>query len=182
MRFAPREIVLKDGRTCILRPTAPEDAEAMIRYLKETSAETEYLLRYPDEITFTLDGEREILGRMLDDPSSVMMVAMVDGRVAGNCSINGIGSKRKIRHRCSVAIALYRDYWHLGIGTAMLAYLTDLAREIGYQQMDLEVVAENTLAQSLYTKCGFAESGRRHHALRFDDGSWHDEILMYKEL
>ncbi|MBO7663734.1 MAG: GNAT family N-acetyltransferase [Clostridia bacterium] len=154
----------------------------MIRYLKETSAETEYLLRYPDEITFTLDGEREILGRMLDDPSSVMMVAMVDGRVAGNCSINGIGSKRKIRHRCSVAIALYRDYWHLGIGTAMLAYLTDLAREIGYQQMDLEVVAENTLAQSLYTKCGFAESGRRHHALRFDDGSWHDEILMYKEL
>ena len=103
MRFAPKEIILKDGRACVLRPTAPEDAEAMIQYLKETAGETEYLLRYPDEVTFTVEGEREILGSMLDDPSSVMMVAIADGRVAGNCSVNGIGSKRKIRHRCSMA-------------------------------------------------------------------------------
>ena len=182
MRFSPKEIILKDGRRCVLQPTAPEDAEAMIRYLKETSGETEYLLRYPDEVTFTVEGEREILGRLLEDPASVMMVAMVDGRVAGNCSINGIGSKRKILHRCSMAIALYREFWCLGIGTAMIGYLTELARKIGYRQMDLEVVAENTQAQALYAKCGFIESGRRHHALRFDDGSWHDEILMYKEL
>ena len=182
MRFAPRKIVLKDGRTCVLRPTAPEDAEAMIQYMKETSGETEYLLRYPDEVNFTVEGEREILGRLLDDPSSAMMVAIVDGKVAGNCSINGIGSKRKILHRCSMAIALYREFWHLGIGTAMIEYLTELAREIGYLQMDLEVVAENSPAQASYAKCGFIESGRRHYALRFDDGSRHDEILMYKEL
>ena len=182
MRFAQREITMKNGKRCILRPTAPEDAEAMIQYLKKTSGETEYLLRYPDEVSFTVEGECEILGRILDDPSSVMMVAIVDGKVAGNCSINGIGSKRKILHRCSMAIALYRAYWHLGIGTAMIEYLTELAKKIGYQQMDLEVVAENTQAQALYSKCGFIESGRRHHALRFDDGSLHDEILMYKEL
>ncbi len=182
MKFAPKEIILKDGRTCALRPTAPDDAEAMIQYLKDTSGETAFLLRYPDEVTYTVEGEREILGRMLDDPASVMMAAIVDGRVAGNCSISGIGSKRKIQHRCSMAIALYREYWRLGIGTAMIAYLTELARGIGYRQMDLEVVAENTRAQALYTKCGFIASGRRHHALRFDDGSLHDEILMYKEL
>ena len=56
MRFAPKEIILKDGRACVLRPTAPEDAEAMIQYLKETAGETEYLLRYPDEVTFTVEG------------------------------------------------------------------------------------------------------------------------------
>ena len=182
MRFAQKEITLKDGRTCVLRPTAPEDAEAMIRYMKETAGETEYLLRYPDEVSFTVEGEREILGRLMDDPSTAMMVAIVDGRVAGNCSINGIGSKRKILHRCSMAIALYREFWHLGIGTAMIEYLAELARKIGYRQMDLEVVTENTQAQALYAKCGFTETGRRHHALRFDDGSLHDEILMYREL
>ena len=182
MRFSPKEIILKDGRRCVLRPTAPEDAEAMIRYLKETSGETEYLLRYPDEVTLTVEGEREILGRLLEDPASVMMVAMVDGKVAGNCSINGIGSKRKILHRCSMAIALYREFWRLGIGTAMIGYLTELARKIGYQQMDLEVVAENTQAIALYRKCGFVETGRRVRALRFDDGSFHDELLMVKTL
>ena len=33
MRFEDREIVLKDGRKCILRPTSPEYADQMIEYL-----------------------------------------------------------------------------------------------------------------------------------------------------
>lgn len=182
MRFDERRITLKDNRECILRPTMPSDAESMIEYLKMTSAETEYLLRYPDEVNFTLESEKEILGRLLDDEQSVMMVAIVDGKVAGNCSINGIGNKRKITHRCSMAVALYKDYWGLGIGSAMINYLCELAASIGYEQIDLEVVAENERAQALYKKCGFIESGRRHNALKFDDGSFHDEILMYKEI
>jgi RimJ/RimL family protein N-acetyltransferase len=48
--------------------------------------------------------------------------------------------------------------------------------------MDLEVIDGNEQAQALYRKCGFVESGRRHHAVKFDDGSYHDEILMYKSL
>ena len=182
MRFPARSITLKDGRACVLRPTAPEDSEAMIAYMKQTAAETPYLLRYPDEVQFTLEGEREILGRILEDPGSVMMVAEVDGRVAGNASVSGIGTKRKILHRCSLAIALYQAYWGLGIGTAMIGYLTELARQIGFAQIDLEVVAENTQAIALYRKCGFVETGRRVRALRFDDGSFHDELLMVKTL
>ena len=182
MRFPEKEITLKDGRKCILRPTSPDLAEEMIEYLKVTSGETPFLLRYPDEVNYTPEGEKEILGRLLDAPDSAMLVAVVDGKVAGNSAINSIGTKRKICHRCSLAIALYREYWGLGIGTAMIGYLTELAKEIGYGQIDLEVVAENTQAQALYRKCGFTESGRRVHALQFDDGSVHDEILMYKVL
>ena len=182
MRFPERQITLKDGRTCILRPTGPEVAAEMSEYMRKTADETPWLLRYPDEVNCTLEGEKDILGRLLDDPCSVMMMAEVDGRVAGNCSVSGIGNKRKILHRCSVAIALYRDYWNLGSGRAMMDYLSELVAPIGFRQMALEVVAENTQAQALYRKCGFIETGRRHHALRFDDGSMHDEILMYKEL
>ena len=182
MRFPEREIALKDGRKCILRPTGPEIAEEMIEYLKATSGETPWLLRYPDEVEYTVESEKEILNRLLDDPYSVMIVAIVDGKVAGNCAVNSIGLKRKIRHRCSMGIALYREYWHLGIGTAMIGYLSELAKQIGYEQMDLEVVDGNDRAQALYRKCGFVESGRRISALKFDDGSYHDEILMYRKL
>ena len=182
MRFPEKEITLKDGRKCILRPTSPDLADEMIEYLKVTSGETPFLLRYPDEVNYTPEGEKEILGRLLDAPDSAMLVAVVDGKVAGNSAINSIGTKRKICHRCSLAIALYKEYWNLGIGTAMIGYLTELAKQIGYRQIDLEVVAENTQAQALYRKCGFTESGRRINALRVDDGSFHDEILMYKSL
>ena len=178
MKFPEREIILKDGRKCVLRPTGPDLAAEMIEYMKVTAGETEWLLRYPDEVSFTLESEQEILGRILEDPGHVMMAAVVDGKVAGNCSIGGIGNKRKILHRCSLAIALYKKYWGLGIGTAMM----ELAAQIGYRQIDLEVVAENEQAQALYRKCGFVESGRRHNALKFDDGTSHDEILMYKLL
>ena len=182
MRFAEREITLKDGRTCILKPNSPEYAAQMIEYLKVTSGETDFLLRNPDEVNFTLESEEEILANLLENPYIIMMLAVVDGKVAGNASVSGIGDKRKIQHRCSMAIALYKEFWGLGIGSAMIAYMTELARQIGWKQMDLEVVAENEQAYRVYKKCGFIDTGRRHNALKFDDGTYHDEILMYKDL
>ena len=143
MKFEERKILLKDGRTCVLKPNSPEYAQEMLDYLRKTSAETEYLLRYPDEVKFTLESEKEILGNLLENPYAIMMIAVVDGKVAGNGSVNGIGDKRKIRHRCSLAIALYEEFWGLGIGTAMIDYMSELAGQIGWKQLDLEVVAEN---------------------------------------
>ena len=64
MRFPARSITLKDGRACVLRPTAPEDSEAMIAYMKQTAAETPYLLRYPDE-----DRRHVRFGFILIDPA-----------------------------------------------------------------------------------------------------------------
>ena len=182
MRFEKREITLKDGRTCVLCPTSPEYAEEMIAYMTKTAGETPYLLRYPDEVSYTVESERDFLGRLLEDPASIMMMPLVDGKVAGNGSVSGVGHKRKIRHRCTLAIALYREYWGLGIGTAMIEYMTELAAQVGWRQMELEVAADNAAARALYKKCGFVESGRRHHALRFDDGTYQDEILMYKTI
>ena len=182
MQFEARTITLKDGRTCILRPAHPDDSIFLIDYMIRTSGETEFVLRYPDEVHYTEEQEREILGNILNDPGHAMMVAMVDGKHAGNCVINGIGMSRKTRHRCSLAITLYREYWGLGIGTAMINYLAELAEKTGYEQIELEVVADNTRAQALYRKCGFEESGRRIRALKFDDGTYHDEILMTRIL
>lgn len=182
MRFPERRVVLKDGRHCLLRPAVPEDAAAMIEYMKLTAGETPFLLRYPDEVRHTPESESELLGRLLDDPLSLLMAGIVDGVIAGSCMLSGRDDKRKFRHRCSLAIALKKDYWHLGIGTVMIGCLTELAQQMGFEQMDLDVVADNTAARGLYAKCGFVESGRRHHSLKFDDGSYHDEILMYKDL
>lgn len=183
MRFEAKEITLKDERKCILKPNSPELAKDMIRYLKETSGETDFLLRNPDEVHYTVEQERELLQSILDNPYQIMMAAIVDGKVAGNAAINGIGPQRKLQHRCSLAIALYKEFWGLGIGTAMIGYLTELARSTGaWTQIDLEVVAENEQARKLYEKCGFIETGRRRNALRSDDGTMHDEILMYKDL
>ena len=94
MRFENRSVRLKDGRECVLRPTTAEYAQEMIDYMKITAAETPFLLRYPDEVKYTLENEKEILARIYGDEKTVMMLALVDGQVAGNCSISGLGDKR----------------------------------------------------------------------------------------
>ncbi len=182
MKFENRNLTLKDGRECILRPTTAEYAQEMIDYLKLTASETPFLLRYPDEVQYSLEQEIEILTRLYEDEKSVMMLAVVDDKVAGNCSINGFGDKRRILHRCGLAIALKKEFWGLGIGTVMIEYLTELARQIGYEQMEFEYVEGNDTAKRLYEKCGFVETGKRVKAMKYDDGTYRDEFIMCKSL
>ena len=182
MDFTPRTITLKDGRTCIIRPAVPDDALQLIDYLKLTAAETPFLLKYPDEWQLTEEKEREILSGIFSAGYCTMAVAEVDGMIAGNSSINPVGGARRVRHRCSLAVALKKEYWGLGIGTALIDMQTELARRIGYTQIDLEYAAANDRARALYDKCGFIETGRRHNDMRYDDGTYSDMILMYKEL
>ena len=182
MDFPVKEITLKDGRTCVLRPPTKKDAAAMIEYLKATVGETPYLVSYPDEIGFTVSEEKKFLTERIEDPSAVMVIAEVDGKLAGNGGFAGAGGRRQLRHRCELGIALYREFHRLGIGTALIGYLTELARQAGYEQMGLEVFEDNAAALALYKKCGFIESGRLHHAVKLDDGNYRDYILMYKPL
>ena len=89
---------------------------------------------------------------------------------------------RRVRHRCGFAIALKRQYWNAGLGTAMMGYALSLARDMGYEQVELEVVEGNERAKRLYEKMGFVETGRTLRSLRYDDGSYRDEICMAKIL
>ena len=182
MHFETRMITLKDGRACELRPTTAEYAQEMIDYLRLTAAETPFLLRYPDEVTFTPENERELLTGIYEDGQTAMMLGLVDGVLAGNCSLSPIGGMRRIRHRGSVAIAVKKAYWGLGLGTAMLSYLEELARKAGYEQLELEVVDGNDSARGLYEKLGFSVTGRHVHAMKYDHGSFRDEWIMSKEI
>ncbi len=197
MRFEERRVPLKDGRTLVMRPAVPDDAEELILYLRQTAAESRFLLKYPDEWNLTLEKEREILAGFLDNPSGAMVIAMVESAecgdagapgdesgsgsspvLAGNSTIVPVGGARRVRHRCALAIALKKDFWGLGIGTALLQYQQELARRIGYERMELEYVEGNSRGKALYEKCGFSETGRIRMANKYDDGTYSDDIVM----
>ena len=111
-----------------------------------------------------------------------MIIAEIDGKVVGNCSFSPIGPKMRIRHRCSIGIALYENVWGLGIGTALLAILIENAIECGYEQMELDVVSRNDRAIKLYEKMGFVKCGNKPKAMKHKDGTYDDEIMMVKQL
>ena len=177
-----RQITLKDGRPCILRSPRESDAQALAEYMKITARETDFLTKYPDEVTITPEEEREYLRKMAAAPRQAMILAEVDGRLAGNCSFHPVGNRSRSSHRCTIGIALYEEFWGLGIGSSMFDLLLEEAAKCGFEQAELEVRARNYRAIALYKKKGFAETGRIPRAAKYRDGTYDDNLVMVKLL
>lgn len=174
---------LKDGREALLRSPKEEDAEGALEYLAVTSGETEYLLRYPEECgKYTLEGEKKLFEQRNASPDEAMIMCIVDGRIAGMCSISFF-TRIKTKHRASVAIAMLRDFWNQGIGTKMFEEMIRIAenREDA-MQIELEFIEGNTRAQHLYEKMGFRVMGIHPNAIRLKDGTLLNEYLMIREI
>ena len=181
MLFSPEEIQLKDGRTAVLRLPEPEDAAIMIQYLTDTAAETEFVLRYPEECCWTLEQEQTLLQSFKDNPNSLMLCCFVEGKLAGNCNLQFNG-QMKFRHKASIAIALYREFWGLGIGSAMFRTMENVARQRGVLFLELDYIEGNARGRALYEKMGFAEVARHPDAVMLKDGSTRSLVYMTKRL
>lgn len=185
MTIEPITFTLKDGRTATLRCADPEnraDAEGLLNYLKTACSETPYLLRTAEECQdMTVDGEVNFIKSNNESPDGLMLMCEVDGKVAGNCDIRFSGMKR-CSHRGTIGIAICKEYWNLGIGSAMFRAMEDFARSRGAHQMELEFIEGNSRARALYEKMGFRITGVRPDAIRYDDGSLVAEYTMIKKL
>ena len=182
MFYTPKKILLKDGRAALLRNPDPDaDAAALINHLKQIVSETEFLLRYPEECDWTEAQERDILSANNADDMRLMLVCEVDGEIAGMCGLN-LNRPIKFRHRANLDISLQKRFWNLGIGTAMLEALMDVARDRGVMQLELDYIEGNARGRALYEKMGFSEVARHPDAVRFRDGRMRSLVFMMKKL
>ena len=181
MIFEDKNITLKDGRTAVLKSPCVCDAEKMLHYIQKSCGETDFLARYPEEWNITVEHEEAWVNRLRNAPDSLAITCYVDGEVVGNCEINFRGGI-KTSHRATVAIAVLKDYWNLGIGSAMFAELVGAARDRGTEIMELEFVEGNDRARHLYEKFGFLVVAEKPNAFKLKDGSYRSEFYMQKYL
>lgn len=172
----------KKGRDVLLRSAEEKDAEALIDYMKITAVETPFLLREPDEISLTIEQEQAFIKAKKDSENELLLIAETGGRHIGNASLMSAGGFKRYRHRCEIAIALYQEYCGLGIGKAMLEMVLDIAKKAGYEQAELEVIANNKPAIALYEKLGFQKYGTFPDNMKYADGSYVDAYWMMKKL
>ena len=179
MRFESRTIVLKNGERALLRQVQPTDAEEMLVFLRETSRESDFLLRYPEENIMGISEEVQFLEGICQSDNKIMLACFIDGSVAGNISLRG-NDFRKIRHRGELALAVRKAYWHLGIGRVMLTEAIGLARNLGLQYLELDYIDGNARAKGLYESLGFQEFARISRAYCQPDGTMADAVMMRK--
>ena len=177
------EFKMKDGRTALLRNPLEEDIEGTLEYLRVSAAETEFILRYPEECSkYTYEGEKELFETKNSSENECMIVCIVDGKVAGNCEVKFFKGMKQ-RHRGSVAIALLKDYWNQGIGTRMFEELIRLAeKREEIIQLELDFVENNSRARHLYEKMGFRITAVKPDAIRLKDGTLLNEYMMVRKI
>ena len=175
-------ITLKNGKEAILRNGEFADGEAVFVNFNETHAETDYLLSYPDENSFDAEQEAEFLKEKTESPNEIEIVALVDGVVAGTAGIEAVGAKYKLKHRAELGIAILKEYWGLGLGKALMEACIECAKEAGYTQLELNVVAENERAVVLYRKMGFVEYGRNPRGFNSRVSGYQEVVYMLLEL
>lgn len=174
-----KNIQLRDGRDLLLRNGTEADAEAVLENFITTHAETDFLLSYPEENTKTLEWEAQFLKDQEMSENSIEIIALLDGQVVGTAGINPFGSRYKVAHRAELGISVLKACWGMGIGRFLTEACIECARNAGYEQLELDVVAENDRAIALYKKVGFCEFGRNPKGFR-SKVSGHQEVVMMR--
>lgn len=177
-----QEIILKNGKTAILRNGTDADAKAVLENFMLTHEETDYLFSYPDESTLTVEQEAAFLAEKTASENEIEIIAIVDGQTVGTAGIDAVGSKHKVGHRAEFGVAVARAYWGLGLGRALTEACIACARQAGYTQLELTVVAENESAVALYRKVGFVEYGRNPRGFRSRLSGYQELVYLRLEL
>ena len=175
-------VTLKDGRTCTLRNGTEQDGQALLDIFNLTHAQTDFLLTYPEESTYTVEEEAEFLKQKTESTDEIEILAELDGAVVGTAGIECVARKEKTRHRAEFGISVDKSYWGLGIGRALTEACMECAKSAGYVQVELKAVAENKNALALYKSVGFVEYGRNPKGFRSRLSGWQELVLMRLEL
>src|SRR5665647_1795378 len=146
--------LLKNGQEVLLRPIKPEDEPMWLEMFKSLSEESiryrffQMLKDTPHEVRVrycNIDYDREI----------ALVAEMMEN---GKRKILGV-SRLSIEpdEKSSEMAFLVSDYWQgLGLGTKMVDYVLDIAKEKGIENVTAIILQDNYRALSLTKKMGFS--------------------------
>ncbi|HZS76050.1 MAG TPA: GNAT family N-acetyltransferase [Ktedonobacteraceae bacterium] len=151
--------LLKNNLRLTLRRAEPEDAEKLLAYIEQVASESENLTFGPGEFGISLEQERAFLQQGAQSPTSLYLLAEVEDEIAGTLTFS-TGNRPRTRHAGEFGMSVLRKYWGFSIGSRMLAYLIDWARQTGIiRKINLRVRVDNLPAIHLYEKFGFFQEG-----------------------
>lgn len=181
-RIEPLNAKLKDGRIVLIRNAKEQDAEAYLNLGKSIMAEDIYSMTQAEELTFTVDQEKEWLKSKIENNNHLVIVAEVQNQIVGQLDFSN-GHRKRISHTGEFGMGIHKDFRGLGIGCLLLQCLINWAKihpEI--LKINLCVHKTNDRAIHTYKKFGFQIEGIRTKDLKYPNDVFIDTVLMGLEL
>lgn len=154
-----KSIQLNNGQTVLLREAVKEDAHELISYLNKIGEESDFLTFGRGEFSVSVSDEETMLEESRTAKNKIMLLALVGNRVVGCLHFAG-GARARIQHSGEFGVSVLKDYWDLGIGTAMVQELIQWAKASNViRKLNLRVRSDNATAFRVYEKLGFTQEG-----------------------
>ena len=171
-----KSVVLRDGSVLQISRPRGENAAEILEYLKIVGGETHFLLMDENGPGISEEREAKILEAAYVEPRGGMHFGKINREIACMFSLS-CHPRRRLAHTGEIALSVRKKYWHIGVGSAIMEALIELAKEASLKNVELGVYADNERAIALYRRFGFEEIGR-HRGKMYVDGEYYDEILM----
>lgn len=136
-------------------PAQPADAASLVSFLQQANQESDAVL-ITNLAHLTAASETDQLKAIAKSDHCEVIVARLGQQVIGTATIM-IQPDQDNTGELGVVVA--KEYWHQGIGTALLETILDWYQHGSeLQQLVLDVFADNHRAIDLYHRFGFVES------------------------
>ena len=143
------DVALADGSTVHVRPIRPDDRERLRAFHGRQSAESIYLRYFTPRPTlseadldhFTRVDYRDRMAFVAVSGGDILAVARYD-RWAG-------------RDDAEVAFMVDDEHHGLGIGTVLLEFLAEAARQVGFRRFSAQVLPSNRKMLRVFRQAGF---------------------------
>lgn len=176
--FPPTSYPLKHG-SCTIRSATWRDAEALIAHRTRTWDEApSFGVTNPHEHPITILEQVGRIESARTAPGEVLLVVEIDGAIRGGLSFKA-GDRKRTAHFGVLGISVDKDCWGRGAGGALIQCLIGWAKaHPTIEKLGLCVFSTNARAIGLYRKLGFVEESRRFGELKYEDGSYVEDIQM----
>jgi len=148
-----KKVTLRNSQRVFLRPELSTDMEMLWEMFSTLSEAT--------LTNLVLPFSRERIERWtsnIDYDKNLPILALIkeEGkqRIIGTASLS-LNSVEAFEHKAELGVTVHDDYQNMGLGTAMVNHLLDIARKKGLKKVFLLVNTDNARAIHVYERCGF---------------------------
>ncbi len=169
----PKEIKLKDGSKCKLRPLKKADEQAFHQFFLAVPEPERMFIKHrvvdPEVI--------QEWCRNIDLHRNLPLLALIDGKIIAVATLHQQSGGWK-RHIGRVSVLVLPDYRGRGLARSLVTEMVDLARNIGLDKVEAEFIGEQDAAIKMFAMLGFSNLVRLEDYVRDMQAITHDYVLM----
>lgn len=169
----PRQVTLKDGLTCTLRPLQSSDEKKFFEFFQGVP-----------------EAERSFIKHRVEDPEVIQqwceqidlgkhfpLLAVSEGKIVGDATLHQqLGGWK--RHIGRVSVLVLPEIRGRGLAQTLVREIVNIARELGLERVEAEFIGDQEAAIKMFALLGFSNLLRLEDYVKDMQARPHDYVLM----